>query len=133
MPSSTAVTQAGSSLFCPLISTRHNRQAPTSESPSISQSRGTKMPFCRATSRILSSWRPVTSRPSILSVLTVATGLMRILLLIADPGGTSMLLNMRAVLLGKRSESADDRVRCRLPQSAEAGVLEQVAELFEHL
>src|SRR5271166_5052250 len=79
MPSSTEVTQAGSNFDDPFISTRHKRQAPTSDSPFNSQRVGRKIPFCRATSRMVSSWRALTSRSSILSVLILLAGLIGLL------------------------------------------------------
>ena len=94
------------------------------------------MPFCRATSRMVSSWRPLRSRPSIFSVLTVGDGSHAVSpaeLRAADSGRTLVIFNMGPVLLGERAQRADHRIRRRLPQAAQAGVLQQVAEFFQHL
>src|ERR1051325_5285010 len=65
--------------FDPFTSTKQSRQAPTVDSPSISQSRGMKMLFWRATSRMVSSARALKSRPSIFNVFTLATGVIELL------------------------------------------------------
>src|ERR1039457_3877758 len=75
MPSWTRVTQAAISLGVPFTSTRHIRHAPTSDRPFNSHKVGRKILFWRATSRIVSSGRALTSRSSIFRVLTLLTGL----------------------------------------------------------
>ena len=71
MPSSTAVTQAGSSLPEAPTSTTHSRQAPTSLRPSRWHRVGMSMPFSAATSRIDWPAAPATSVPSIRRVWTL--------------------------------------------------------------
>src|ERR1051325_7156412 len=65
--------------FDPFAPTKQSRQAPTVDSPSSSQSRGMKMLFWRATSRMVSSARALKSRPSIFNVFTLAAGVIELL------------------------------------------------------
>src|ERR1035438_151051 len=75
MPSCTGVTHAAISLGVPFTSTRHRRHAPIGDSPFNSHNVGMKILFWRATSRIVSSGRALTSRSSIFRVLTLLAGL----------------------------------------------------------
>ena len=70
IPSSTRVTQAGSSRPPEPCSTRHSRQAPTSDVPARWQRVGIVMPASRAASRIVCSARALVAFPLIVSVLT---------------------------------------------------------------
>src|SRR5690242_2136160 len=125
------VTQAGRRRGTPLTSTRHRRQAPTAVSPGRSHRVGTKMPFSRATSRIVWSSRAPTSRPSSSRVLTRTGALgMDGLRDLTRSGGT-LALEVGLVLLAEILHGGEHRGGSTLAQAAKAGVEDQVAELFE--
>src|SRR5262249_20502546 len=144
IPSAGAVTHAASSRLLPATSTRQSRQAPGRDRPSSWHSVGMGMPASRATSRIFSPSRALTSLPLMLKVMTairpspvgrfLLAGAVRLhqrqrLQRPADVG----LPQPAGVLLAEVAQRAERRVGGGLPQPAQAGVLDHVAELLEQL
>ena len=114
-----ACTQAGSRRSSPSTSTRHRRQAPTSVSPSRWHRVGMKIPFSRATSRMVWSSRAPTSVPSIVRVLTRrGRSCHHLAVSIAGrrPAGQTLVLDVGQVLVAEVAQGAEDRVRRAWPR-----------------
>ena len=149
MPSSTLVAQAASSLGLPSTSTTHNRQAPTSLSPSRWHRVGMWIPFSSAADSTVWSEVAATSLPSMTRVRTsliaappLAHGplpsTVRRPIAPADGLGADRANAGRAhavvyvgqVLVPEIAQRGKDRVRSPLAQAAQAGRFYHCRQIF---